>query len=68
MQELQNEPALNAVKQIGDLRKQLVKRDRRQEEKMKDIERMLSEVLQHEIVEHLKGQSESLFRDADGER
>lgn len=56
VEELQNEPALDAVKQIADLRKQLVKRDRRQEEKMKDIQQLLSEVLQHQIVEHLRGQ------------
>lgn len=56
VEELQNEPALDAVKQIGDLRKQLVKRDRRQEAKMQEIEQLLREVLQHEIVEYLKGQ------------
>ena len=36
VEELQNEPALDTVKQIADLRKQLVKRDRRQEMKMKE--------------------------------
>jgi len=56
VEELQNEPALDAVKQISDLRKQLVKRDRRQETKMQEIEQLLREVLQHEIVEYLKGQ------------
>lgn len=39
MQELQAEPALDAVQQISDLRKQLVKKDRRQEDKIKEIER-----------------------------
>lgn len=61
VQELQNEPALDAVKQISDLRKQLVKKDRRQEDKMQEIEQLLREVLQHEIVEHLKGQSQSIY-------
>jgi len=56
VQELQAEPALDVVQQITDLRKQLVKKDRRQEEKVKEIEQLLREVLQHEIVEHLKGQ------------
>lgn len=63
VQELQNEPALDAVKQISDLRKQLVKKDRRQEEKMQDIEHLLREVLQHEIVEHLKGQIQNQIED-----
>jgi hypothetical protein len=39
VQELQAEPALDSVQQISDLRKQLVKKDRRQEEKIKEIER-----------------------------
>ncbi|KAF8317652.1 hypothetical protein DL93DRAFT_2165506 [Clavulina sp. PMI_390] len=63
VQEIQNEPALNAVQQITDLRKQLVKKDRRQEEKVKDIEHLLREVLQHEIVEHLKGQIQQQIED-----
>lgn len=42
MQELQAEPALDVVQQITDLRKQLVKKDRRQEEKIKEIERQFS--------------------------
>jgi len=56
VQELQQEPALDSVQQISDLRKQLVKKDRRQDEKMKEIDQLLREVLQHEIVEHLKDQ------------
>jgi len=56
VQELQQEPALDSVQQISDLRKQLVKKDRRQDDKMKEIDQLLREVLQHEIVNHLKGQ------------
>jgi len=56
VQELQQEPAFDSVQQISDLRKQLVKKDRRQEAKMKEIEQLLREVLQHDIVDHLKGQ------------
>jgi len=56
VQELQAEPALDSVRQISDLRKQLVKKDKRQDEKIREIEQLLREVLQHQIVDHLKGQ------------
>jgi hypothetical protein len=38
VQDIQAEPALDSVKQIRDLRTQLVKRDRKQEAKMAEIQ------------------------------
>ncbi|KAF8584311.1 hypothetical protein K439DRAFT_1567723 [Ramaria rubella] len=48
-------PALENAQQINTLRKHIQLQDRRQEEKIDEIKVLLKDVLQNDIVEHLRG-------------